>query len=374
MKKLANILFEDSRWMHFLLGAGLIFVQLYVQARGFGSASSNLSSIAALVVSIAVALAWKWPLFSASLALIAGQLLLVFTWFLGPGTAIGLAILAATVTARWLLLGWVYALACAALGAAAYWFEFQIAEASLPPVGFFLASALLGTAVWAYRRHWVKTVQDQQRLRQCIAGELHDLLGNHLTAIALKANDLEAGKIREEDLDYLRKVARAGLADMRYLSTVLYSEPGQSRRLETHTDLRDVLRYATHMLETHGFNINLSTDGLDRPLQAQHLRFLRRLVMEMIANTLKYGLPGTTVNIGLSIDPKCLDFFYANQGKALVDRPLDLSGRWGVNDLSRICRDNGWSLDISESDARWSLVARIPLELEDVAGAQKGFD
>lgn len=185
-----------------------------------------------------------------------------------------------------------------------------------------------------------------ERLR--IARDLHDLIGHHLTALALQlevAEHLAEGRAKES-VERARLVARLLLSDVRHVVADLRSQS---------VDLNEQIRTLVASLPGPRISLDLPDDGgvhdEERALAAL------RVVQEGLTNALRHGAPHH-VSVTLTRDPDGLSISVRDDGSgcAAVEPGNGLRGM-----RERLERLGGTLHYATRPGAGFSIDARLPL-------------
>jgi signal transduction histidine kinase len=169
--------------------------------------------------------------------------------------------------------------------------------------------------------------------RHRMARELHDVIANHLSAVAIHASALlSVSDLDRADVDRSVRVIREnsvqGLAEMRQMVELL-RDPGEPGRpadageLAVPTRLAEADRLIERVRDA-GLTVGLTVTGEPRPLPVNVDLAGYRIVQESLTNALKYGSGRAEVRIG-----------YDERGvNLMIINPVDVAGA-GVGGAGR---------------------------------------
>ncbi|WP_245656101.1 sensor histidine kinase [Microtetraspora fusca] len=158
--------------------------------------------------------------------------------------------------------------------------------------------------------------------RARMARELHDLVANHFSAIAIQASamlsraDLDAATSRRI-VESIRENSVQGMAEMRTMIGFLREE-GEEIEEARRPRLSDV----EVLIERAGFPVELAVAGMPRELPAAVDLAGYRIVQESLTNVLKHGT-GAGVRVLVGYRPDLVELTVANEVGA---RPSGLPG------------------------------------------------
>ncbi|WP_055494827.1 sensor histidine kinase [Streptomyces sp. TP-A0356] len=134
--------------------------------------------------------------------------------------------------------------------------------------------------------------------RARMARELHDMVANHLSAIAIHSTaalSLDDHKTSREALAVIRENSVAGLAEMRRLIGIL--RDGTTREEPAATPTLDGLNALVEQARTNGLDVTLDAEYAGVPAPVELAAY--RIVQESLTNALKHAGPGrVTVALG----------------------------------------------------------------------------
>jgi two-component system sensor histidine kinase UhpB len=222
-------------------------------------------------------------------------------------------------------------------------------------------------AVLAYqgrlRELALQLLRAEERERRIIAGELHDQVGQSLSAMRtlLAAARKESGNGRDARLDDVSECLRQAIRDTRNIMSSL-SDPTLDR-LGLSAAICEWLKAAgsRHGLETH-----FSEAGEPTPLGPDASAMLFRSVRELVTNVVKHAR-ASGVSVGLRWTPCSLEIVVEDDGVGMAadsaSRRSRAEGGFGLLSIEERMADVGGSFTIATSPGhgvRATLVA--PLE------------
>ncbi|MFE6621904.1 sensor histidine kinase [Streptomyces sp. NPDC057740] len=127
--------------------------------------------------------------------------------------------------------------------------------------------------------------------RARMARELHDMVANHLSAIAIHSTaalSLDDPKTSQEALSVIRENSVAGLAEMRRLIGILRDAGGDTEPVVAPT--LDGLDALVEGARVNGLDVHLDTERYSVPAPVELAAY--RIVQEALTNALKHASPG----------------------------------------------------------------------------------
>ncbi|MDH6439975.1 signal transduction histidine kinase [Streptomyces sp. SAI-144] len=197
--------------------------------------------------------------------------------------------------------------------------------------------------------------------RARMARELHDMVANHLSAIAIHSTaalSIDDPDTSREALSVIRENSVDGLAEMRRLIGILRDgsgdhEPAAAPTLDGLTALVDSAR-------ANGLDVTLSTDGptpADVPVPVELAAY--RIVQESLTNALKHACPG---RVGVSLAQRDGELTVA-VSSPYGDRdgpraPGSGAGLVGMRERAALL---GGTFDAGPDGPHWTVRATLPL-------------
>ncbi|MEU6913391.1 sensor histidine kinase [Streptomyces olindensis] len=134
--------------------------------------------------------------------------------------------------------------------------------------------------------------------RARMARELHDMVANHLSAIAIHSTaalSLDDPKTSQEAMVVIRENSVAGLSEMRRLIGILRDSSGDTEPVAAPT--LDGLGALVEGARTNGLDVTLDAEPADVPAPVELAAY--RIVQESLTNALKHAGPGrVAVSLG----------------------------------------------------------------------------
>ncbi|MFD9907159.1 sensor histidine kinase [Streptomyces sp. NPDC059063] len=215
--------------------------------------------------------------------------------------------------------------------------------------------------------------------RARMARELHDMVANHLSAIAIHSTaalSLDDPKTTNDALTVIRENSVEGLAEMRRLIGILRDSSGDSRHTEpTAAPTLDGLGALVGNARTNGLDVALD-DGrtpADDPLPAPVELAAYRIVQESLTNALKHAPPGL-VTVALAQEPGALHVRVTSPyGDTLGPRaPGSGAGLVGMRERAALLGGTFEAGPAAHPDAPdgpgskvWRVHARLPIDPAD---------
>ncbi|MEU7060063.1 histidine kinase [Streptomyces sp. NPDC046197] len=194
--------------------------------------------------------------------------------------------------------------------------------------------------------------------RARMARELHDLVANHLSAIAIHATaalSLGDPKTSQESLTVIRHNSVEGLAEMRRLIGIL--RDGAADRAPAATPTLDGLGTLADGARANGLDVTLDTDHREVPAPVELAAY--RIVQESLTNALKHARPGR-VSVSLTERDGVLDVRvtspYGHRGGPRA--PGSGAGLVGMRERAALL---GGTFDAGPEGALWTVRATLPL-------------
>jgi len=180
----------------------------------------------------------------------------------------------------------------------------------------------LEEALAQLRRMSRQLVDVQERERRAIAHELHDQIGQALTAAAMRLRLLlrrHGIDPRSEDAERLTLILDGALADIRELTRSL--RPAQLDHLGLASALQDLAR---RLFEGTGIRCKVAADAIGQPPEAVAVA-LYRIAQEALANVVRHAdASEVRVSAGLEQDSYVLQV--ANDGSGFVGNHAPMPG------------------------------------------------
>ncbi len=200
---------------------------------------------------------------------------------------------------------------------------------------------VLALGDWARtRRQYAAAIEENARLqesereersrraveeeRERIARELHDIVTHHVSVIVIQAGaGLTALDRRPERartaLEAIDRTSREALTDMRRMLGILGDAPGTPGASTGADEARapmprlDGLGELIEAVRAAGLPVELSLDGVRRPLDAGVELSAYRIVQEALTNALKHAR-GARARVRLAYEPRAIEIEVTDQG------------------------------------------------------------
>ncbi|MEV0562113.1 histidine kinase [Dactylosporangium sp. NPDC050588] len=206
--------------------------------------------------------------------------------------------------------------------------------------------------------------------RARMARELHDVIANHLSAVAIHATaalstDLGPDGTREA-LRVIRENSVSGLAEMRQLVGFLRDPAGGSAAEDVTAGLADLEDLAGRARRS-GLAVAVSVRGEPAALPTSVDLAAYRIVQESLTNALKHG-SGGPVSVSVAYLPSTVDITVASPSAAPAGKPdgrpdadTDATGAGaGVIGMRERAELLGGSLSAGPHAGGWLVSARLP--------------
>ncbi|TFV63437.1 UNVERIFIED_ORG: sensor histidine kinase [Bacillus sp. AZ43] len=202
--------------------------------------------------------------------------------------------------------------------------------------------------------------------RARIARELHDVIGHHVTVIALQADAAAAALARAPGraapaVEAIRRSAAEALAEMRRVVGVLRTSDEDD--LHPPPGLRDVPDLVARC-RSAGTPVDLTFQPPARPTHASVELAAYRLVQEALTNAARHA-PGDAVDVRVVADGAEVVVEVRNTRDRSVPSPRRSSSGSGLGlvGMRERVRLLGGRLDAGPTDEGYALRARLPLDL-----------
>jgi signal transduction histidine kinase len=240
-------------------------------------------------------------------------------------------------------------------------------------VGLVLMIILIITGLMFYRKKRIlaekekelETIdarnEEKDKQRQRIAGELHDDLGGLIIAIRRCFENLKIRKDRFlEEEENLISTAR-NLLDEVYqkVRNIAHIEDSASNRSEYWIDsIRD---FANNVTEASKLNIDINTYGLEDFINVSLENDLRRIVVELITNVLKYA-KAKEVSVEIIQRDKIINILVEDDGKGFDTKDLNKVKGIGLKNIKKKVEELKGILSIdSLIDKGTTVIIEIPV-------------
>ncbi|MFI1353573.1 sensor histidine kinase [Streptomyces sp. NPDC020898] len=194
--------------------------------------------------------------------------------------------------------------------------------------------------------------------RARMARELHDMVANHLSAIAIHSTaalSLDNPDTSRQALGVIRENSVAGLAEMRRLIGILRDSGGDREPAAAPT--LDSLDHLVDGARTNGLDVTLDTDHGTLPAPVELAAY--RIVQESLTNALKHSSPGR-VTVALAHRDGSLSVAVTSPYVDHDSPRAPGSGAGLVGMRERVALLGG-SFAAGPDGARWAVRATLPL-------------
>jgi PAS domain S-box-containing protein len=220
------------------------------------------------------------------------------------------------------------------------------------------------------RRLMDRLVATQESERKRVADELHDLIGQNLTAlgielVAVRQRLANAGDGSfEQRLDAMKTLVETTIDAIRGVMTDL-----RPTALEEYGLAAALRAYAGEFSQRTGLRVTVSAAGARKRLPHATELALFRIAQEALTNAAKHS-GGTRVDLSLAEESDALTLTVQDDGRGFDD-PVGARtarrGGWGLPAMRERAKAHGGDLRIEFPGTGTRLVARIPLEPQERA-------
>jgi two-component system sensor histidine kinase UhpB len=222
------------------------------------------------------------------------------------------------------------------------------------------------------RRLMERLVAAQENERRRVAEDLHDLIGQNLTALgidltALKQNLREsADAVTGGRIDAMRALVERTIDAIRGVMTDL--RPPELEEF----GLAPALRwYAAEFGQRTGLKASVSVSGGSRRLPRELELTLFRIAQEALTNAAKHS-GGTSVQVGVTQDEERIRLSVEDDGAGFADPVGARSARrggWGLPTMRERAEAHGGTLRIEFPQRGTRVIAEFPVAAAPAAGA-----
>jgi signal transduction histidine kinase len=193
--------------------------------------------------------------------------------------------------------------------------------------------------------------------RTRMARELHDVIANHLSAVAIHATAALSVRGRdpatvEQALKVIRENSVQGLAEMRQMIELL--REGEGRDEPTRVRLSEVDRLVA-LARGAGLTVRLETTGEPRSVPVGVDLAAYRIVQESLTNALKHGTGRAEVEVGYAADKVTVTVENPVNGASAV--PGAGAGLIGMRERAALLHGR---FDAGRDGASWRVYAELP--------------
>ncbi|MFF9767503.1 sensor histidine kinase [Streptomyces sp. NPDC014636] len=200
--------------------------------------------------------------------------------------------------------------------------------------------------------------------RARVARELHDMVANHLSAIAIHSTaalSLDDPETSARALTVIRENSVAGLDEMRRLIGLLRDGSGDREPLASPT--LDGLGALAEGFRAHGLDVRLDTGHGEVPAPVELAAY--RIVQESLTNALKHAADGPVL-VGLRQEGGSL-WVRVTSPYRPGDRPRAPGSGAGLTGMRERAALLGGRFEAGAEDGVWSVRAELPLSEGDPA-------
>lgn len=231
---------------------------------------------------------------------------------------------------------------------------------------FFFVVAGIPVLLATLRRRHCSQADEQKRIEQLetrnvLANEVHDVVGHHLSAIALRAEGArsllaESDEAADEALTAIRGAATSALDEIRGVVRSLSSPDGD---IATHGPTLDHL---DELVQNGAFAPHISVE-VDLDLGSVTERISRasyRIIQEAVTNARRHARNATRIEVRLALDADDLVIAVNDDG---TERNAKTSpGGHGLRAMKERATQLGGELQVGPvADGGWRVLARIPM-------------
>ncbi|MCE7008934.1 histidine kinase [Kibdelosporangium philippinense] len=239
------------------------------------------------------------------------------------------------------------------------------AELMAGPVAGVIGAVIAGYILNDSRNSRLESEQERQKrshLQQQtkIARELHDVIGHHLSMIAVRTESAQyrlSGVTPEvqEEFSALGTAARAALNDARRLIGVLREDDGEPEHLPQPTidDIDSLVRSAS----ASGASVTSSLSEIPG-VSAMVGLAAYRIVQESLSNAMRHS-PGTDISVVVRSSGPAVEVFVDNGPSAGVAHSVDGNGLTGIRE--RVSLIGGECTAGRRADGGFQVWAKLPL-------------
>ncbi len=198
----------------------------------------------------------------------------------------------------------------------------------------------------------VLAAHEDERLR--ISRELHDEIGQTLTAVALRAEQ-RASQVGEEHPEFaqLAEIVQQSLADVRRISLEL--RPGALEQLGL---VNALISLCARVGEESGILVHREFAPSIPPLPAEYELALYRIAQEALTNVMRHS-EATEVTVSVRPATGELVLAVADNGRGLPDEPFEGGGLTGMRERALLI---GADLRIEGAGPGVAVTLRLPLD------------
>jgi two-component system, NarL family, sensor histidine kinase UhpB len=197
----------------------------------------------------------------------------------------------------------------------------------------------------------VLAAQEEERLR--IARELHDEIGQTLTAVALRAEH-RASQLGQDHPEFseLAEIVQHSLADVRRISLEL--RPGALEQLGL---VNALISLCARVSEQSGIRVHRKLEASVPPLSPEVELAVYRIAQEALTNVMRHS-DATDVTASLEVADGALVLGVADNGRGMPDDMVEGGGLAGMHERAMLI---GAELQIEPRAPGVSVTLRLPL-------------
>ncbi|MFJ5261827.1 sensor histidine kinase [Streptomyces sp. NPDC088387] len=205
--------------------------------------------------------------------------------------------------------------------------------------------------------------------RARLAGDLHDLVAHHVSAIALRAGSAQYAATHAPDqqdrldaalggLDAIQSNAREALVDLRGLLRILRDPESP----DSVVDPERMIGEAVERSRTAGLRVTLTQDERATRVPLTLRVTTARVMQEALTNALKHAGPGSDVAASVEVSGDRLVIDVTNTVRLPRTAPLPPSGH-GLTGMRERVEVLGGTLSAGRTTKGWQLTVALPLEV-----------
>lgn len=200
------------------------------------------------------------------------------------------------------------------------------------------------------------SIQESERRR--VARELHDEIGQTLTAMLLQIEGLsqDVPEEAQHELDELRETARTGAEDVRRIAQRLRPEALEELGLQA-----ALLALTISLAQQSGIDIDRHIER-DLPLNADDELVVYRVAQEALTNVVRHS-GARTASLSLRSDGSHVTLCVADDGTGI--KPAQLDSSFGIRGMRERALLVGAALTVESTPGRGTTVMlRVPVQRE----------
>jgi PAS domain S-box-containing protein len=214
-----------------------------------------------------------------------------------------------------------------------------------------------------------RLVVTQESERRRLADELHDLIGQNLTALGIELASLEAAVGGRSErlaprLDGMRALLAATVDAIRGVMTDL-----RPPALEEYGLASGLRAYAHAFAARSGLKVAVSVSGMEQRLPQDLELVLFRIVQEALTNTMKHS-GAAAVQVALSRDGPTIRLLVEDDGRGFtnpVGARSEQRGGWGLPAMRERAEAHGGTLRVEFPERGARLVVELPAPRSELA-------